>query len=269
MVNFKVDAFVTCINELVRADETERALWLCDNLPAYYRDNKPVEVTKLKEEIIKRICTPVKYGNDSIHDTLINHPQLYNTEKTLRAVLMCRDVKLLNDQGLTPHIVDMGPGEYWLPILFKRRGFKFTYFPVALADKARKVASQYIDDVVRERADDRQPIMYVACEIIEHLWWEKEIRTNQLTYASGADIVHISTPKYTYGFKCEDWQKDKAELGHLRAYTPGEFTKVVIGMFGDEYSSGFYDSLILHLRLVKRDTKFKIETILNDTGDWV
>lgn len=263
MVNFRLDAFLTCINELVRSDEMERALWLCDNLPAYYRDHKPKEVVELKDEILKRLSSPTKAAHDMVHFTMVSENDLGGADNTLRSYLIKKEVEIFNKYGQTPHIVDLGPGNYFVPIMLKKAGLKFTYFPVCIALHSMKEAEKHFkDEFVGGIVEDR-PRIFIACEIIEHLWREEEIKTNMLHYCGWPDIIHISTPKYTYGFLLEDWKSYCQELGHLRAYTPQEFQDTATRIIGEKYFPQYFDHYVMHLRMLNKESKFELEDQLD------
>lgn len=254
MNNFNIDAFITCAEELLRADETIRALHLLDNLPAYYRDHIPIKIVDLKNEIYKRLSTPQKYINGTYELSIMDLEHGNKMEETLRGKIIVSDVKSLNDDGLIPHIIDYGPGEYWLPIILKKLGLKFTYQDIGLnKDAHNKALHVFKDNMVPPSPD--QPSIFVAYEIIEHLWDECEIKAQMLFNHGLCDLAHISTPCYTFDIDCTNWRQ-KDELGHLRAYTPSEFTRTLQTMF-PEYITFLYSSRIMQMRMTKRDTKFE------------
>lgn len=254
--DFNVKAFLDVANELVRADEVERALLVLDNLPAFYRDHPLREVLELKNEILSRVATPAVYMENP-SDIHIDFEDRNGTSKSLRAQLLQIEIAWLNEQNLTPHLIDYGPGEYWLPILLKNKGFKFTYFPIHLSDKAFLAGLPYFKDRYLKVPEKNQPVIFIAGEIIEHLSNESDIKTEMLRSFGLADVVHVSTPRYTNNFLCTDWRKDKGELGHLRAYTPNEFVISVVKMF-PEYHWKLFNSFILHMRLINKNSKHEI-----------
>lgn len=252
MVEFKLDAFLTAASELVRADEAERALWLLDNLPAYYRDHQPEEALELKREILKRIATPRSYiASDK--DMHLEPEYHVNMDRSLRGQLLVQEVIWLNEAGFVPHIVDCGPGEYWLPMLLNRKECKFTYQPVYLNEMAYQKAKSVIPNFAPNPGN--QPVIFVACEIIEHLWREEDLRTEMLYHADLADIVHVSTPKYTFGHNYTEWRETKKTIEHLRSYTPNEFANKVVYMF-PEYKCQYMDSEIMHMRCLLQKSKY-------------
>lgn len=256
MRNFNLNCFLDCAKELLRADETERALWLLDNLPAYYRDHIPAPVLDLKNAVMKKISTTQKYMNGIYECDVMDPKEGNQMEGSLRGSIILKDVAWLNQKGYVPHIVDCGPGEYWLPFVLKKQGMKFTYQAIYLNHGAHSKAMEGMHQVYRDSAPDKtQPCIFVACEIIEHLWQESELKTQMLFNHGFADIIHISTPRYTFDTECMNWD-EKGELGHLRAYTPVEFIRKCSHIF-PEYDPFFINSQIMHLRMTNRDTKFK------------
>lgn len=252
LTDFNVDCFLACAKELVRADEIERALWLLSNLPAYYRDNQPVEVINLRNQILSRVATPGSYKLDDSNDII---PDCSNAKTLLRYQLIAYDVARLNNLSLVPHIVDYGPGEFWLPILLHQDGHQFTYQPIFLSDQAFD-KTKHIYEAHLKLADKSAPTIYVACEIIEHLWNDVEIKTEMLRASGLCDIVHLSTPKYSFDYQRTTW--DAAPIfGHLRAYTPDEFYLRARMIFGEYDNFTFYDSQILHTRCMLRGAKIE------------
>lgn len=262
MANFNLQAFLDTANELVRADEVSRALWLLDNLPAYYRDYPPIEVRSLKDKILKKVCTPTSYASNN-WDLCMEQEIHLVMEHSLRGMLITKDLELCNEKELKPHVIDYGPGEYWLPRLLQHKKLDFSYESIHLHNEAHKKAKEFLKEHM-DCEPSMGPKIYVACEIIEHLWYENDIRVEMLKTCGLADIIHISTPLYSFDFNCDDWDRKKDDLGHLRAYTPSEFQRTVKDMF-PEYISSFYHSQVMHLRLTRKDSyPFIMETALKN-----
>jgi len=125
-------------------------------------------------------------------------------------------------------IVEFAPGNFWLPIGLVKQDVAFDYKPICLhQDKIEKFYTRfYACNEVAERVVSQCSEIFVAHEIIEHLWDETELEKQQLLHAPNAEVIHISTPEYNF-FSNEDptyWKKSEGLL-HYRAYTPGEFIK--------------------------------------------
>lgn len=263
MVNFNLQCFLDCANELLRADETERALHLLDNLPAYYRDHKPREVIELKREAMARLATASFYATSRGYELTAPPDSYLRGAESLRGIMIAQEIKTLNENDLMPHVLDLGPGEYWLPQMLNHKGLLFTYEPIFVNhpshDQYQKSFAKNFLVYKQDPPEVDRPKILFAGEIIEHLWNESEIRFEMERHMGLADVVHISTPAYTFDYECIDW-RSKGDIGHLRAYTPSEFQTTVWKMF-PEYATQVYVSQILHARGVLQTTKF--ETIKN------
>lgn len=245
---FDVKPFIDAANILVAADEPLRAIQLLDNLPGYYRDFIPKEVIELKKSIYALLATPAFYQSNPYDQLVRVEKSTAALENTLRGMCIWDDVQFYNKQNITPHIIDLGPGEYWLPIgLWKKRAL-FTYQAIGLCSKAHEKAMEYIKQFYLDTPPKDRPKIFIACELIEHLHHEEDIRVEFERINSDADIIHISTPLYTFdGRKAQiDWQK-KGDLGHLRTYTPKEFFSVVTEIF-PEYNWELKLSQVMHMR---------------------
>jgi hypothetical protein len=244
--------FIEAASILVAADEPLRAIQLLDNLPGYYRDQVPQEVSAMKKQIYALLATPTFYVTNKNDQLVREENAVASVDLLLRGRLIEQDVKAYNDAGQVPHIVDLGPGEYWLPIGLKKKNYRFTYQDIGLCAGAREKAQKLLFDVMTDAALPRAPQIFVACELIEHLHHERDIRVEYERAKCEADILHLSTPKYTWDCRRErlDWQR-YGDLGHLRTYTPNEFYQVVSTMF-HEFNWTFYDSNVMHLKGSKR-----------------
>lgn len=259
MKNFNLQCFLDAANELVRADETERALRLLNGLPGYYRDHQPKEILELKNKILSRIATPSDYVN--IERGMRPYPpgDPMGMAGTLRAQILALEIKRLNSHAITPHVVDYGPGEYWLPTILLEQQLAFSYHPQCLDHdlfERFKVGKEIKEQVMGA------PKIFCAFEIIEHLQNEEDLKTESLQ-CGRPDIVHVSTPMYTFDVECTDWDAAKKELGHLRTYTPNEFHSVLSRLF-PEYTITVYAHKIMHARLVLKDSECEL---INQTKD--
>ena len=240
---FDSKPWLDAANILTAADEPLMALKLLEMVPAYYRDKKPKEFKELKNQILKMIATPSWYSKQLDH---ISEPQegqmLVNS--MLRGLMVKKEVSELNAKGLVPHIYEFAPGTFWLPIGLKEDGLKFQYSYTGLQR-----------DGDFSNGISNGPSIYCAFEIIEHLHFEEEIRIEIEKFGVEPDIIHISTPLYTFDGRQQSLDWKNKDLGHLRTYTPGEFASVVMKMFPG-YDISLYPEQVMHLRQVKNGNKF-------------
>lgn len=242
--------FIEAANILVAADEPIRAIKLLENLPACYRDFVPQDIWKHKQKIMAKLATANFYVTNP---DITANPEEYaaRCENVLRWRLIRNDVKNYNDQGIIPHIIDVGPGEYWLPILLKHNGFKFTYMDVGCSPECKQRSLEFFKEFYHPKTPKDRPTILVACEIIEHLHFEQDIQVECLRLGADPEIVHISTPKYTFDTRKErlDWE-NFGTLGHLRTYTLADLFNAVTKMFPG-YVYALTDSKIMHVRASK------------------
>lgn len=266
MKNFDLSCFIKCAEEMLRADETASALWLLEKgIPGFYRENVPEPVRLLKDEIMARVASPSFYANhvgveiDTLRETYKNMPH------SLRGKILINDVRMCNEMGFVPTVVDLGPGEMWAPKMLLFENLKFSYKPIYVNHPTYEAHKSSIEPVLIDKIPLDRPTIYFACEILEHLWEPRDIRFEMNRTSRYADIIHMSTPLFTFDTECLDW-RSKGDLGHLRTYTSKEFSDVVSDLF-PEYGSIIYRSQIQHARGVRRDTPFQfiLDTMGKDT----
>lgn len=245
------DPFIKAAEILLCADEPLMALKLLDMLPAYERANPPAEIVKLKNEIHARLATASFYATDQGYELTITDEACLTYKNSLRGALLMAEVERCNSLGLKPHITDMGAGEYWLPLILE--GGDFTYKPIYVNAPTYNHCLKRFEKYLGE-ADPKRPHIFVACEVIEHLYYEEEIKNEALRVLK-PDVIHVSTPLYAFNTQVKNW-KDIGTLGHLRTYTAMEFNKVVTEMFPG-YAGSYYKHLQQHIRLVNNETVFE------------
>lgn len=251
----RLEPFLDAAEQLVLADEVERALALLDNLPAVWRHEPPPEVTRLRDEILERIATPADYVKIEEGMRPYFTSDEHRMRETLRYDCIATDVGKLNEKGLVPVISDFGPAEYWLPVLLEHVGMRFCYSARHLNQRLYdQAAFSFMKSHTRIPGAD-SPRMFCALEIIEHMPRPQDLRVEALKCGRLPDIIHVSTPRHAYQDGETNWRNRKL-LGHLRAYTLNELSSELQAVF-PEYAQTVYDSTILHSRLVWRGTKIE------------
>lgn len=215
---FDPDAYLDCVEQMINADEVLRAILLLDNFPAFYRDNPPIRALEIRARLHQKLFTPVQYRG-IYKKTQVEMKYLMDNWPP-RAQLMEQLVKKYNEQGIKPNIMELAPGPFWLPIGLQHKGLKFTYEHLSLDDG---------DPSFERPGDTQQANVFCAFELIEHLHYEAEIYQNYLKFNKTADVIMMSTPRYTFNGGEDKWFE--RDLGHLRTYTPHEFLDSAAGMF--------------------------------------
>jgi hypothetical protein len=250
---FELRPFLDAAHELMRFDESERALQLLENLPAYYRDNPPPEAVQMRRDILASLITPHAYASIDF-DAEVGRDVMDHLSRGVWIKETFESPDLFRSDGgteaLVPHVCEMGPGEYWLPLGLKKRGFDFTYHDISLLKRTGDNARALRPDL---RFVDTPPEgakrIFVAFEIIEHLTDPMEIAIEAARHCGEPEIVFLSTPLYTFAVK-DDWRKKNGQP-HLRAYTPQEFFNTACEIFPG-YNWDLRHDQIMVLRGTKR-----------------
>lgn len=238
-IGWDVDAHVRFIHALCRADEFKMAMDACDMLPGFYRDNVPKEIQELKRDIHANFMTAHDYViNPYDTPTLSIERGKQIIDVAERGQVLLKKVKEYNAAGKVPHLVDMGPGDFWMSLGLHAYDCKFTYFGLCVNLEANKLFNQTLPNVWQDVAKADQPVIFIACEILEHLHFPAEILQTYHKYADNADHILLSTPLYTFGTGNDKWREQKW-LGHLRTYTPNEFSQWALGTFPRKYQWTF------------------------------
>lgn len=252
---FNTKPWIELSDILVAADEPLLALKVLDMVPAYYRDHIPMDMLRQKQDILSLLATPAFYATNKWDKRILDDDMAVSAlENTLRGRYIYEDVLAFNKKDKVPHILDLGPGEYWLPIALKAKGLNFTYDDVGLCPDAKLLARDKIGDRMKEHPDPDQPVIYVACEIIEHLHHEHDLAVELYRKNIRPNIIHLSTPKYTWDGSAKrlNW-RSFGDLGHLRTYTPQEFFVKVSSIFPEyELALDCVNGGVMHIRGAKR-----------------
>lgn len=248
-------ALLTYADFLISADETLMAEWLLTRgMPGYYRDYVPKEIRELKAKLHRFMMNSSDYNNNPQDVLVMDEPEraVKNFQHLLRAQLIEKSIKAYNDKEIIPHIYEMGPGEYWLPIGLAQLGYKFTYDCTYLSQPAYVKAMNKLEELgvkkmILETAES--PTIFVACEILEHLANPQEIVACVAKNNLDPTEIHVSTPLYTFGHGNPGWAQEhnRAQGGHLLTFTPQEFVGLVSSLFPQyafTYHAGEIQSLV-------------------------
>ena len=213
-----IKPWLEAAEELIRFDEPERALKILELVPAHYRDFEDDQIRVLKADILRAMITAHAYRTSGLDQNVSEGQAEVNITGLLRGRIILEEMRKLTN----PHIVDVGPGEYWVPIGLLKAGHTFTYNPVSMDEEAAAQAEPLIKGVLQYEPQDR-PTMFIAHEIIEHLPSTQDLPIEALRHCGKwPEYVHLSTPLYCFDNRPKEWNK-LCGLPHLRAYTPREF----------------------------------------------
>lgn len=224
---FDANKYLSCVEEMITCDEVERAFWMLENLPAWYRDNPPPEVLKIKEHLYRQLFTVIDYAK--LKCDVNFHSR--NKEEVISSIFKIPRFKHvldlvvgINDEFNTiPHIVELAPGSHAIPYGLSNAGAVFTYMGEGLNLVENEKAQVHLSNWrIKTPGDENVKKIFVAFELIEHLRTPEDIYHYSLKHECEWDFICLSTPQYTWKGGQGEWFRNS--LGHLRAYTPLEFT---------------------------------------------
>lgn len=229
---FDVNQYLDVIQQMGISDEVERALWMLDNMPGWYRDNKTVPMLQLKHWLQSKISTSVDYMNTLEHSKETQNLIDGSKEEVVglltylhRGNIIYELCKKLNSQNKIPHITELAPGSFWLPIALKKAEIQFTYEGNGLNKDQELLVKDYLKETwinARNNPGSDRPTIFICFELIEHLQNPNEIAYHYAKHMTDFSYIFLSTPKYTIYGGNVNWTTE--ELGHLRTYTPKEFS---------------------------------------------
>lgn len=234
--DFDVDKFVDVVENFVKCEEIETALWMLDHAPAWYRENGDARIDKLRLDIVKSVAMPADYSKQSnetyedstAHELSCGFPCIEEkiTGIAPRGPMALELVKKLNAEGKVPQIVEFGPSDFWMAYGLKAQGCNFKYKPLTLNKTAEVDAHIRLFDYWMEEMDYTQPYIYIACEVVEHLTNVDDVKIYSEKCGRSPDYVLFSAPRNCFLGGRPEWRKYKQE--HLRTFTPKELTELAV-----------------------------------------
>lgn len=218
---------VKSIVQMIRADELQIALRMCDEIPGYYRDNYPRELSELKRKIYEQTYDQIEYATDDEEAECtreFGEAQWTNGYMHPRAEIIAEIVRnSVGQQKQAPWIFDLGCSHGNLPLgLLKELGPCFNYRGAGMNYRIQAKVKEWVGaEVWRERPAEGQPTILYCTEVIEHCFSPEEIVHSAYKVGTNWDYILLSVPKYTLGGGLENW--DTRRLGHVRTWTPNEF----------------------------------------------
>lgn len=212
---FDPDIYCSVVEMMIMSDEVDRAFRMLENVPAFYRDNPTERMKEIKDSLHRQLFTPAQYH---AADTATRECKAEELAQYFphRAQMLFHKIKELNEKGIKPNIMEIGPGSFWLPYSLRHNGADFSYEYQSLDKRTLPF------DVPPELPGVN---IFISFELIEHLWNEDEIFQAYLKFKKKAQYIYISTPLYTAFGGIPNWRENA--LGHLRTYTPQELFNFV------------------------------------------
>lgn len=227
---FNVDQYLDAVEGMICADEIETALYMLDHLPGYYRDHYPSRAQEIRNTVYRKLMNVHDYVHDydevtlakGLDPTKVPLKEAYNYPfYQPRAIVALSTVKRINEMGFVANIHEMGPAYFWLPVMLNEEKCDFAYTFTSINAHLMDHKLELPDPPILPKKD-----VFISFETIEHLWNPDEIYQAYLKSGSKGDYILLSTPKYTAFGGMPNWRN--RQLGHIRTYTPKEFTAFAI-----------------------------------------
>lgn len=220
-----LDKHIEAIEGMIRADELQIALKMCDDIPGWYREHYPEQLTKIKRKLHEQCYDQFDYASDFDeanwnYDDII--AQCFTQYTYPRADVLAEEVKRLNIDFKSPWIFEISPSHGWLPLGFAHHGLKFNFFGKNLNQKALdKIITHMPKEMWQEKPKPDQVKILVCYESLEHSWSPDAIVQSAYKLGIDFDQIFLSTPNCTLGGGLKDW--DTRRLGHVRTWNWYEF----------------------------------------------
>jgi len=242
-----LSAHIKAIEGMIKADELQIALEMCERIPGYYRDNYPPELSQIKRAIYERTYDQIEYASDDEEANCtreFGEAQWDNGYMYPRAQVM----KDLVSSLLTPWIFDLGCSHGNLPLGLIKESIPFKYKGVGLNGRIVDKVKSWVEHRWADKPVSGQRTILYCTEVIEHCFNPHDIVHSSYKVGVTWDHIVLSVPKYTLGGGLEDWNR---RLGHVRTWTPREFLE-----FADKSWPGhdwtLYDSHSMVLKGVRK-----------------
>lgn len=252
-----IENWINAATILYYNDDPLRALQLLELLPAHLRLNPEPEIIELKRKI-KAALVPTRAYADYTCDSLVEPDKaLMHVAVLPRGRLAFDLVKHLNAEGLTPHILEVGPGTYWLPIGLHESNLNFKYTALGGNQSSRMQFTGSIGDKNASTYKDG-PKVFIGYEIIEHMENPDALAWDAYAFfGSDPDALLISTPN-----GCFDNNNPKVhafERGaqqHLRTYLMDELVNEVKRSFGHFYKPCVFLDQLINLLAINTNSPY-------------
>lgn len=252
-----INSFLESAITLHLNDDPLRALQSLDLLPAPYRENPTPEIIALRQKIKAALITSRGYGDHPADDNVCTPEMGINTFRVLlRAILIHEVVKALNAQGHEPHILEIGPGSYWLPVGLHALGFKFKYTGLGVNPATKMQFAGSIGDK-REAHYKSGPKLFVAFEVIEHVERPDSLAWEAHQFFGDPDIALFSTPHLCYDPASEKVRTFAPQSQqHLRTYTTKELGDELSKILGSHFSQFLFKDQLLNVLALNRNSPY-------------
>lgn len=216
---WNIQKHVDAVEQLIRADDIDLAIQMCDMIPSYYRhpDRYPKELSNIKQVVARQLYDQVEYSNDDEEADCtreFGEAQWSSGYMHPRAEIILKVLKQMWPK--TPWIFDLGCSHGNLPLGLMRENLGFTYKGVGLNWRIVQKVKKWCGLHWSDRPVNQQPTILFCSEVLEHASRVEDIATTALKECVDWDVVILSVPLNTLGGGLPDYTNRR--LGHVRTF---------------------------------------------------
>lgn len=229
---WRLDQHIAAIEQMIRADEIEIALKMLDQIPAWWRENYPQELTEIRTTLYRNLYDTFEYASDSDEAGWAKEDaeaQFLTAYTYPRAEILLDTVKQFNAQGLTPWVFELSTSHGLLPLGLKKHGAIFRFAAKNLNQPALLKVKEWLGPVWADEPSRDQPTVFVFTEALEHAYREEDLRQSYYKLGIDFDVVILSVPYGCLGGGLPNWRERR--IGHVRGYTRNDFIKLANDYF--------------------------------------
>ncbi len=222
---WRLDNHITAIEQLIRADELQMALALCDQVPGWWRDNYPKELQEIKNTIYRQTYDQIEYATDDEEADCpreMGESQWTSAYCYPRAEILEKLIKsMTNGFGVGPWIFDLGCSHGNMPLGLIKAGLNFKYRGAGMNHRIIQKLKGWVGSRWEDHPHKSFPTILYCTEVLEHCMNPMDIVHSAYKVGVDFDYILLSVPMYCLGGGLPDWNTRR--LGHVRNWTPNEF----------------------------------------------
>lgn len=245
---FDLKLYIAAVEMMICSDEIERAFWMLDNPPAWWRENYPKELQDIKDTLYKNLYDQYQYAADedeagwSKEDVV----QQFTSGYCFPRGEVLRDmIAHYNHEGKTPWVCELSPSHGPIPVGLQSLGLKFNFFGKNLNHAALVKLKEWLKEIWLDSPVDGQPKVFVCCESLEHAFDEESLYRSYSKLGIDFDEIVLSVPYGCMSGGLPNWHS--RQIGHIRAYTTSDILALANRFFpGYKWKMYKHISMVLH-----------------------
>ncbi len=226
--HFSLTAYITAITDMIKADEIELARHMLANPPAWYRKNYPRELQEIRNVLDKNSYDIFDYSDDVDergYSLAAVREQIASGYLFPRLNVLDDFVVSQNEKMIWPWICELSPSHGPLPIALMDKHRSFNFYGKNMNHLATARFKEWLElGIWQEQPNAGQPKVLVIYEVFEHASRPEDVVQSAYKIQSDWDHVFLSVPNMCLGGGLPNWSTRR--LGHIRTYTPREFTQL-------------------------------------------